>query len=170
MIAMHRSIGRVSIGYVWEVSYPIAAGIGVFAITISYGPAIFCAIDAGKIELSNIYTAIAGLFAIITGFLATFYGSIQSIADTRLRRVSKTKVFNRFILYIKVATISGFLIAIISIPYIVFAPTALGTWTARIAVALWCGVCAYGLATFIRVAGMLFFIFEHSPPEDDAAI
>jgi hypothetical protein len=170
MIATHRSIGGLSVGYIWEVSYPVAAGVGAFAAVLSYGPTIFCIIDAGKVELSNIYTAIAGLFAIITGFLATFYGSLQSIVDTRLKRISKTRVFQRFIYYIKVATISGFVIALVTIPYIVLVPTASGTWAGRFWVAAWCGACTYGLATFLRVAGMLFFIFEHSPPEDDAAI
>jgi hypothetical protein len=170
MMALHRSLGRASIGRIWEVSYPTAAGVGTFAIVISYGPIIICAIDPGKIELSNVYTAIAGFFAVITGFLATFYGSIQSITDTRLKRISRTAAFKRFLRYIKIATISGFAIALISIPYIILVPTGSGPWVPRFAVAIWCGACAYGLATFIRVAGMLFFIFERAPPDDDGAI
>lgn len=170
MIALHRPVDWASIGRIWEVSYPAAVGIGTFAIIISYGTPIFHAMDAGKIELGNVYTAMAGFFAIITGFLATFYGSIQAIADTRLKRIARTLVFQRFLRHIKMATISGFVIALISIPYIVLVPTMSGTVIAKVFVAIWCGACAYGLATFIRVAGMLFFIFEHAPPEDDGAI
>jgi hypothetical protein len=124
---------------------------------------------AGKIELSNFYTAIAGLFAIITGFLATFYGSIQAIVDTRLNRIAKTNVFLRFIRYIKIAIVAGFIIALASIPYIVLTPSAGGSVYSRIIVAIWLGACVYGFALFIRVAGLVFFIFEHQPPEDEGA-
>jgi hypothetical protein len=125
--------------------------------------------EAGKVELSNLYTAIAGLFAVITGFLATFYGSIQAIADTRLKRIANTILFKRFMRYIKVATLVGFVMALSSIPYIVLAPTAAGSPFARVLVAIWCGTCVYGFALFVRVAGLLFFIFEHQPPEDEGA-
>jgi len=163
------AIGRVSAGYIWEISYPVAFGVVIFSLVLIYGKELFCIIDANKIELSNIYTAVAGLFAIITGFLATFYGSIQAIVDTRLKRIEKTTVFLRFISYIKLATKAGFLIAILSIPYIVLTPTATQAWTGRLFVAIWCGACAFGLAAFVRVAGMLFFIFEYKPPEDEGA-
>jgi len=169
MLTMTRPVGKVSPGYIWEISYPAAVGVVIFATLLIYGKEIFCIIGADKIELSNIYTAVAGLFAIITGFLATFYGSIQAIIDTRLKRIEKTEVFLRFISYIKLATKAGFIIAILSIPYIVLTPTAAGAWTGRLFVAIWCGACAFGLAAFVRVAGMLFFIFEYKPPEDEGA-
>ena len=159
-----------NIDYAWEASYPYVAGAIAFGVIIIYGAPIFCKIQAGKLELSNLYTAIAGLFAIITGFLATFYGSIQAIVDTRLKRIAKTVVFRRFIRYIKVATLAGFIIALASIPYIILTPTAAGSLVARVFVAVWCGACVYGFSLFIRVAGLLFFIFEHQPPEDEGAI
>ena len=169
MLTMPRRIGRFSTGYIWEISYPVVFGVLSFSSVLIYGRELFCMIDANKIELSNIYTAVAGLFAIITGFLATFYGSIQAIVDTRLKRIKQTAVFSRFISNIKLATKAGFIIAILSIPYIVLSPTAAGSWTDRLFVAVWCGACAFGLAAFLRVAGMLFFIFEYSPPEDEGA-
>jgi hypothetical protein len=101
MLTMTRHVGKVSPGYIWEISYPAAFGVVIFASLLIYGKAIFSIIDADKIELSNIYTAVSGLFAIITGFLATFYGSIQAIIDTRLKRIEKTEIFIRFISYIK---------------------------------------------------------------------
>jgi hypothetical protein len=156
--------------YIWETSYPVLAGGIAFVLIIVYGAQLFGKLDAGKIELSNLYTAVAGLFAIITGFLATFYGSIQAIIDTRLKRIAKTTVFRRFVGYIKIATLAGFVIALASIPYIILTPTAGGSLFGRIVVAVWCGACVYGFALFIRVAGLLFFIFEHQPPEDDSAV
>jgi hypothetical protein len=97
--------------------------LGDFAEFV-YGAELFGKMNAGKIELSNLYTAIAGLFAIITGFLATFYGSIQAIIDTRLKRIATTAVFRRFISYIKTATLAGFVIALVSIPLIILTPSA----------------------------------------------
>jgi hypothetical protein len=165
---MTHLIGRVSLGYIWEISYPIVFGAVTFLLVIIYGKELFYIICTNKIELSNMYTAIAGLFAIITGFFATFYGSIQAIVDTRLKRIENTAVFLRFISYIKLATKAGFVITILSIPYIILIPTAAGAWGSLV-VAVWCGACAFGLAAFVRVAGMLFFIFEYKPPEDEGA-
>ena len=156
-------------GYFWQESYPAIAGVLVFATVAWYGEAIARTIATNKIELGNVYTAIAGIFAVITGFLATFYGSIQVIIDTRLKRIAKTMVFQRFVRYVKVATKWGFFLAIISIPYIIFAPSTDGSWINRILVAAWCGACVFGLAAFVRAAGLLFFIFEHQPPEDEGA-
>ena len=119
---------RKSPSYIWETSYPVLAGGITFVLIIIYGAQLFGKMEAGKVELSNLYTAIAGLFAIITGFLATFYGSIQAIVDTRLKRIARTNVFQRFIGYIKIATLAGFVIAIASIPYIILAPSAGGSF------------------------------------------
>lgn len=170
MLGMARPLASVTPGYIWEHFYPVVTGVIIFGVMIVYGGWIFAELDVSKVELGNMYTAISGLFAIITGFLATFYGSIQAVADTRLRRISKTIVFLRFIGYVKLATKAGFFIAVLSIPYILLTPTPLGGWPSKVLVAAWCGACAYGLASFVRVAGMLFFIFEYQPPEDEGAV
>lgn len=167
MIAIRRQPGRVSVGHIWDQIYPTAAGVLVFVLVAVYGERIGCIIAAYKVDLGNVYTAIAGIFAVITGFLATFYGSIQAIADTRLRRIAKTAVFLRFLGYVKVATKWGFIVALVSIPYIIFAPSTNGPLLSRLLVAAWCGACAFGLAAFVRAAGLLFFIFEYQPPEDE---
>jgi hypothetical protein len=169
MIALTRPWHRVSAGYIWQETYPSAFGIAVFVIVIWYGVSIARIVTEYKVELSNVYTAVAGLFAVITGFLATFYGSIQAITDTRLKRIANTGVFARFIRYVKIATKIGFVIAITSIPFVIFAPSTDGKWYSRILVALWWGLCAFGVATFVRVAGLLFFIFEYKPPADEGA-
>ena len=126
MIASEWPRHRVALVYIWQDAYPMIAGAGVFLAVIWRGDWMACAITAHHIDLTNFYTAIAGLFAIITGFLATFYGSIQAIVDTRLHRISRSAVFLRFIRYIKVATKVGFGIAILSIPFIVFSPSTDG--------------------------------------------
>jgi hypothetical protein len=114
------------------------------------------------------HTAIAGLFAIITGFLANFYCTIQSLTDTRLARIARTSIFLRYVSYIKIAIISGIVVSALSIPYIVFAPGP-ASWVSRLAIAAWFGGSTYALAAFIRIAGMIFYIFEHRPPEDEGA-
>src|SRR4051794_40358244 len=106
MIAISRTSKQV--GYVWDNAYPIVLGTVVFAVMVRYGPTIFSAIGADKSSLGATYTAIAGIFAIITGFLANFYCTIQSLTDTRLRRISRTRIFRRFNYYIKAAIVSGF--------------------------------------------------------------
>jgi hypothetical protein len=169
MMTMAWPLRRVSAGYIWQETYPALAGAAVFAIVFWKGEAIACSIALHKVELSNVYTAVGGIFAIITGFLATFYGSIQSIVDTRLKRISKTGVFLRFIRYIKIATKCGFAVALLSIPYLIFSPSTGGSLANRTLVAAWCGACIFGLAAFVRVAGLLFFIFEYQPPEDNGA-
>jgi hypothetical protein len=165
------AIARASkqVGYIWDNAYPIVVGIALFLIIMKYGSAIFATIGADKSSFGTMYTAITGIFAVITGFLANFYCTIQSLTDTRLRRISKTRIFRRFNSYIKVAIVSGFVMSVISIPYIIFMPTMAESAACRLATSAWFGASAYALGTFSRIAGMLFLIFERTPPEDDGA-
>jgi hypothetical protein len=167
MIAIAHPWKRV--GYIWDNIYPVMVGVALFAAIMVYGPTIFSAIGTDKSSLSTMYTAIAGIFAIITGFLANFYCTIQSLTDTRLRRISRTGVFLRFVSYIKIAIKAGFVVAIASIPYIILTPEITDSSTGRLIVSIWFGACAYALCAFFRIAGMLFFIFERTPPEDEGA-
>jgi hypothetical protein len=142
----------------------------VGAIMIGFGPRVYVYSANHGIHLENSYTAVAGIFAIIAGFLAAFYGSVQALADSRLKRIAKTSTFARFIHYIKEATIAGFILSVISIPLIVWAPTEIKTGIDRLALGIWCGLSAYALLAFFRVGRNLFFVFEHEPPQDDGAI
>jgi hypothetical protein len=169
MIAISTQLNRVHFRTLWQEYYPFVAGIAAAFLVIAYGDWIGHIIIDNDVKLGNLYTAVAGIFAVITGFLATFYGSVQSISDTRLNRISKTRVFLRFIRYIKIATKWGLLVSTISIPFIVFEPSTDTSWISTISVAAWCGACVFGFASFARVAGLLFFIFEYKPPEDDGA-
>ena len=159
MIALNHRNGSLSLGKLWQMSYPAAAGIVVFCIILSYGPIIYADIAEKRIDVSGIYTAIAGLFAIITGFLANFYCTIQSLTDTRLKRVARTRVFQRYISYIKECIVSGIFVAAGTIPDIIFSPTVSG-WSGRFLVAVWFGFSTYSLGTFVRIAGVIFFIFD----------
>lgn len=137
---------------------------------IGFGPNVFSYSEVHGIHLENSYTPVAGVFAIIAGFLAAFYGSVQALADSRLKRIAKTTTFTRFIGYIKEATIAGFLLSILSIPLIILSPTGITTFLERFGLGLWCGLSVYALLAFVRVGRNLFFVFEHEPSEDDGAL
>lgn len=161
---------RRVVQYQWERFYPYALGGIVALVMIGYGPEVFDYSSSHGIHLEYSYTAVAGVFAIIAGFLASFYGSVQAIADSRLSRLAKTPSFLRFIYYIKEATIAGFLLAVISIPFIVWAPTEITSKIGRVALSVWCGLSVYALFAFVRAGKNLFFVFEHQPPKDNGAI
>lgn len=155
---------------VWEVTYPIVIGVAVVLLFLTISPHVFEYASREKIQITNAYGAVAGLFSIITGFLASFYGSIQAITDTRLRRVARTPFFRRFLFQIKEATIAGFILAIFSIPFIIIAPdNPVDSWFTRFFISLWCGFSAYALVAFVRVGRWLFVVFERQPPDYDGA-
>jgi hypothetical protein len=158
------------VGYQWEKCYPYVFGLLIGVVMIGYGPSVFSYSAGHGIHLENSYTAVAGVFAIIAGFLAAFYGSVQALADTRLKKLAKTIIFTRFIQYIREATIAGFLLAVISIPLIVLSPTEITTTVDRFALGVWCGLSVYAFLAFVRVGRNLFYVFEHEPPADDGAV
>jgi hypothetical protein len=176
MIASFVNSGRSNSLRAWRLFvyragqvFPICAGVIVCLIYFYYGVNIAKWSKQNDLHLENCYAPVAGIFAIVAGFLASFYGSIQSIADTRLRRIAKSATFNRFIYRIKEATIAGFALAVISLPYMVVTPIGERSSTARFFIAVWLGASIYAFATFVRVGRLLFFVFEHQPPEDQGA-
>jgi hypothetical protein len=160
---------RRMVTYRLEQIYPIAIGIAVAVSFLKYAPVIDLWGQEKHIHLETTYTAAAGLFAVIAGFLASFYGSIQSIADTRLARISNSKVFKDFLWRIKESTIAGFTLSVFSIPLMVASPTDFDGLFWRVLVAVWLGASIYAIATFVRVGRLLFFVFEIKPPQDDGA-
>jgi hypothetical protein len=157
------------IGFQWERCYPYGFGLLIGIAMIEYGPTVFAYSVEHGIHLENSYAPVAGVFAIIAGFLASFYGSIQALADTRLKRMAKTATFARLVRYTKEATIAGFLLSVISLPLIIVGPTEVTTFLLRCMLGLWCGLSAYAFLAFVRVGRNLFFVFEHEPPQDDGA-
>ena len=117
----------------WEIACPATTGIAgdhrhleVWSLVL--GPWAFAYAKDNAVQLDNAYSAVTGIFAVITGFLAGFYGAVQAIVDTRLQRVARTPFFRRFISQMKEATIAGFLLAVVSIPFIVVVPDSPGNW------------------------------------------
>lgn len=148
----------------------MAAGIISAVAFGAFAPAINVWLTAENIRIDNAYVAIGGVFAIIAGFLASFYGSIQSIADTRLKRISQTGFFKLFISQIKEATIAGFIISVISVPLMIVAPTNINSSIyTRLIIAVWLGASTYCFAAFIRVGPKLFVVFEKQPAPDRGA-
>jgi hypothetical protein len=161
----------------WEIACPATTGIAVTIVTWKFGPWslvlgpwAFAYARDNAVQLDNAYSAVTGIFAVITGFLAGFYGAVQAIVDTRLQRVARTPFFRRFISQMKEATIAGFLLAVVSIPFIVVVPDSPGNWWfTRAFMSLWRGLSAYALAAFVRVGRWLFTVFEKRPPDYDGA-
>jgi hypothetical protein len=154
----------------WEIAYPATIGFAVTIVAWKISPWAFACAKDHVVHLDNAYSAVAGIFAVITGFLAAFYGAVQAIADTRLQRVARTPFFRRFISQIEEAIVAGFWLAVISIPFIVIAPDSPGNWWfTRASISLWCGLSAYALAAFVRVGRWLFTVFERRPPDYDGA-
>lgn len=163
---MEKSSFPMKVPYTMERFYPITLGVISCVVFLIYAKNIQTWMNSHEIKADGIYAPIGGIFVIIAGFLASFYGSIQSIADTRLKRISKTFFFIRFLKQIKEATISGFFLSILSVPLMIVAPSNFSTNPSRMIVSIWVGSLIYCLAAFMRVGTKLFVVFEHQPPKD----
>jgi len=160
----------MSISYTFERTYPPTVGLIVCFGFFIFSHRIGVHLASNDLKIDSTYAPIGGMFAVITGFVGSFYGSIQSMVETRLARIAKTKFFIRFLHQIKEATVSGFLLAVASTPLMIISPNNLDIFTNRLVISIWMGASFYCLATFFRVGTKLFLVFESPIAKDQGAL
>jgi hypothetical protein len=146
---------------VWEQIYPFVLGLIAAAAWMIFGSNVVCYAQQHNWHLDQLYTAVFAFLAITTGFLATFYCTIQCMSEGFIQRIRNTQTLNGFLAFTKHAIIIGFIVSIVSVPMMVVTPMPITSfsWSAVI-VALWLGVAVYAVASFYRVASLFFFLFE----------
>jgi hypothetical protein len=107
--------------------------------------------------------AFFGFASITTGFLATFYGTVQSMSAGFIQRIRSTKALAGFLVKSKRAILMGFAGCIATVPMLIVQPVPIEQFSFwSVAVAVWFGIAVWAIAGFWRVASLLFLLFETS--------
>lgn len=160
---MRPSLRRVwgAITFLWEHAYPAVFGAVTAVACLFWGyKLVGIAVDRNW-HLDQIYSAALALVAITTGFLATFYGTIQSMTTGFIQQIRQTSKFRLFLAYVRQAIVIGFVVSVFTVPALVVQPMPGPTVSQEtIWSALWLGSVVWALASFYRVASLMFFVFE----------
>lgn len=155
----HKS--RLGLAGIWEQVYPFVFGLLAAVAWIIFGSKVVVYAQQHNWHLDQLYTAVFAFLAITTGFLATFYCTIQCMSEGFIQRIRNTRTLSGFLVFTKHAIIIGFIVSLISVPMMVVTPLPATSFSfGAIVVALWLGVAVYAVASFYRVASLFFFLFE----------
>jgi hypothetical protein len=147
----------------WERYYPTAAGVFVAIGWLLFGYKIACYAEVHKWHFDQIYIAFFGFASITTGFLATFYGTVQSMSTGFIQRIRGTRALTGFLRLSKKAIIMGFVGCVVTVPMLIIQPIPTEPYSFwAFGVALWMGISVWAIAGFWRVASLLFLLFETS--------
>lgn len=145
----------------WENSYPLALGLGATVAWMFVGYKMACYASANSWHFDQIYVSFFGFASITTGFLATFYGTIQSMSGGFIQRIRGTRILTRFLFLTKRAIIMGFVGCVSTVPMLIIQPLPTEKYSlSSFVVAVWLGISVWAIAGFWRVASCFFLMFE----------
>jgi hypothetical protein len=145
----------------WERHYPAIFGALSAILWFLLGYKLVCYAELKNWHFDQIYVAFFGFASITTGFLATFYGTIQSMSTGFVQRIHGTKALSGFTKFAKRAIIMGFVGCILTVPMLIIQTVPKVQYSAwSVVVALWFGIAVWAIAGFWRVASSLFLVFE----------
>jgi hypothetical protein len=146
---------------VWERHYPMGLGFLAAIAWTLWGYRLVCYSDAQNWHFDQIYVAFFGFASITTGFLATFYGTIQSMSSGFIQRIRNTRSLSGFLRFTKYAIIAGFAASVLTVPMLVIQPVPKDKYSvASIGVGVWLGIAVWSISCFWRVVSSLFLLFE----------
>lgn len=155
----HKS--RLGLVGIWEQIYPFVLGLLAAVAWIIFGADVVVYAGHHNWHLDQLYTAVFAFLAVTTGFLATFYCTIQCMSEGFIQRICNTRTLSGFLAFTKHAIIIGFIMSLVSIPMMVVTPLPTTSFSlGSLIVAVWLGVAVYAVASFYRVASLFFFLFE----------
>ena len=139
--------------------------MAAFALWFEFGPALVKISVQKSWHLDQLYTAMFGLLSIITGFLASFYGTIRSMTSGFIGQIQGSDTMDRFLFLLKRAIVLGFIVSILTIPMLIIVPLATEQFgVLNYSVMFWCGAAVWAVGAFFRVASLLFVLFETKVP------
>jgi hypothetical protein len=149
----------------WDDIYPTVSGVVVAVLWLFIGSKVVAVCEDNKWHLDQIYTAMFGFLAITTGFLATFYGTLQSVSSGFLDKMRGTRTLGSFMSYTRGAIVLGLITSLLSVIMMVAAPLPLQNFTlASFFMSLWMGLIICALCSFYRSARWFFFLLETRIP------
>jgi hypothetical protein len=108
---------------IWEQYYPVAFGVSAAIVWMLWGYRLACYSEARNWHFDQIYASFFGFASITTGFLATFYGTIQSMSSGFIQRIRNTRTLSGFLRFAKYAIVAGFIASIATVPMLVIQRT-----------------------------------------------
>ena len=131
---------------------PIFSVILVLLLLILFYSSVSERFGENKWQSDSLYSAIFDWSAIQTGFAFGVYGFVIGKTDGFVEKLRNTAAMNRFIVYIKRANLTGFLLTLASIPLIVVNPTVSESFYSYLVVAIWFSVFVWSFMSFLRLA------------------
>jgi hypothetical protein len=147
--------------------YPLLVGAASATVCAKWGYLLADQSTYQSWHLDQVYTAVFGFLAVTTGFLATFYATLQSTTEGFVQRIRNTKghTLEKFLTLTKYTIVIGFVAAMASIPMIVVAPMPSTDFDiATIMSSLWLGLAIWAIASFIAIATSFFVLLETPAP------
>ena len=166
-VTCNSGIAGVSWHGTWERAYPCVIGAAAGAAWLMWGHDVVCVSNANGWHLDQMYTAVFGFTAVTTGYLATFYGTIQSMSSGFVHRIRGTRVLALFLKFIKAAIKIGFVCAVLSAVMMILVPLPADRYSwPNLSSAVWIFISVWAIVSFYRVASLLFFLFETEIPRE----
>lgn len=148
-----------------EDTYPYVLGVMISCGWLYKGTSLARSMIENNWHFDNIYGSILGFLSITTGFLATFYGTVQSVNGGYIGRIKNSPTYRRFISYLKHSIIVGLISSLATIPLTIAMSIPVVDWSAsHFIVSAWLGVSTCTTLMFFRVAIHLFYLFETTVP------
>jgi hypothetical protein len=164
------AISRTKLVPAWELYYPFFFGLAACAGWLLIGHRLACFAEERGWHFDQLYVAFFGFASITTGFLATFYGTVQSMSAGFIQRIRGTKALTGFLRLSKRAILMGFAGCIATVPMLIIQPVPIVQFSlSAITVAVWLGIAVWTIAGFWRVARWLFLLFETDEGGNQAA-
>lgn len=146
---------------------PFMCGVAASALCFKWGHVVVQISDDHGWHLDQLYTAAFGFLSVTTGFLATFYATLQSTTEGFVHRIRETKgrTLEKFLVLTKAMIILGFVAAIACVPMMVTIPMPTDGLTIATATSSFCfGLTTWAIIGFVSIAKSFFRLLETPAP------
>ena len=145
-------------------AFPFVLGVISAFVCAKWGHVLAELATKNVWKLDQTYTAGFGFLAVTTGFLATFYATLQTATDGFVQRIRITKghTLTKFLTLTKRTIVLGFVVALLSVPMMVATPVPQSDplALATLASSIWFGATVWAVASFYSVASVFFMLLE----------
>ena len=165
---MHRSRGAfATLPAVIERWTPMLIIVSGTLLALAFGDDVERLCNARKWQFGDVYGAVFNFAAIVIGGLFAAYALLVVDTTSTLRRVRRTRAFNRFLSFVRAGIGLSILLSFVSVPLVVIKPSFLAqeAWEGLVA-ELWAGLTLAMLVSVLRLAGTVRLITEDADFED----
>lgn len=138
-----------------ERGYPYAWGIFAAVFAFIYASDLLAWATSEKVDIVQLFTAVFNIALVLTGFLFTFFGLAIAPGGNFIEKLIGTRTFRIFKGYIGEALLLGSLLALGSVPLMMFKLKELPFNLAlKLSISVWIFLCIATTFCFYRVASI----------------